>query len=106
LYRVLADRGILLVSVPFASNSPRTITRAAVLPDGRIEHFLAPEYHGNPMSAEGSLCFYHFGWELLDQLQEAGFSKPRVLAYWSREYGYLGREQYFFLAEKRRKSFA
>ncbi|MEW6416597.1 MAG: hypothetical protein AB1480_00535 [Nitrospirota bacterium] len=37
-----------------------------------IEYLLPPEYHGDPLSSEGCLAFYHFGWEMFSQLKETG----------------------------------
>jgi len=98
--RILKPRGKMLFSVPFDVSSAHNRIRARVNSDATIEHLLPPEYHCNPISSEGSLCFQHFGWEILDQLREAGFSTVSALCYYSRDYGYLGGEQIQFLAEK------
>jgi hypothetical protein len=59
------------------------------------------EYHGNPVDPEGGeLCFRYFGWDMLDSLRDIGFKGVRCLAYWSEQQGYLGREQYLFIATK------
>lgn len=100
--RVLAPGGTFLLTCPFRVELPRNLVRAVVGPGGRIEHREPPEYHGNPLSAEGSLAFYHFGWELLDQLRAAGFEDVRACQYWSRDFGYLGAQQLVFLARRPR----
>jgi hypothetical protein len=101
IYRVLDNGGVFLFSVPFSADSQTDIVRATLKPDGTIEHHLPAEYHGNPVDPEGgALCFRYFGWELLDQLRAIGFSRVHALAYWSEKQGYLGKEQYMFLAEK------
>ena len=51
---------------------------------GTISHLLPPEYHADP------LCFYHFGWDLLDALRSLGFRDTLALIYWTGELGYLG----------------
>ncbi len=100
-FRVLDGNGVLLFSVPFAHDHRTNVLRATLHPDGRIEHHLPAEYHGNPVDPEGgALCFRYFGWELLDQLRSIGFVRVRALAYWSETQGYLGAEQYLFLAHK------
>lgn len=99
-FRCLRSRGHLLFSVPFLRNAPQTLIRARVLPDGKIEHVLPAEYHGNPINEQGSLCFYHFGWDMLDTLREIGFTDVAALLYWAQEFGYLGGEQIVFLASK------
>ena len=52
------------------------------------------------LSAAGCLCFQHFGWDMLDDLRAAGFSRARACAYWSPRFGYLGGEQLQFVAER------
>jgi len=98
--RTLKPAGKMLFSVPFDAGAAHNRIRARVRADGTIEHLLPPEYHGHPKDPEGSLCFQHFGWEMLQQMSEAGFSSVSALCYYSREYGYLGGEQIQFLAEK------
>ncbi len=98
--RTLKPRGKMLFSVPFGVKARQNRIRARLREDGTIEHLLPPEYHCDPRSPEGSLCFQHFGWEMLDQLKLAGFSAVSALCYYSRDFGYLGGEQIQFLAEK------
>ena len=92
--------GALFFSVPFELHSEKNIVRAAMNVDGEINHFMPPEYHGDPLNPEGCLCFYHFGWELLDDLKSAGFETATAMIYWSKEFAYLGENQILFLAEK------
>ena len=100
-FRVLKNGGSLLFTVPFDRNSELNITRANLKNDGSIEHLLAPEYHGDPMnSSEGCLCFFHFGWEMLNDLKEVGFDEAYSLFCYSKEYAYLGGDQVFFVANK------
>lgn len=98
--RILKPQGKMLFCVPFDTSSSQNRIRARVNPDGTIEHLAPPEYHYDPLNPSGCLCFQHFGWEMLDQLKEAGFSAVSVLCYYSRDYGYLGGEQIQFIAEK------
>lgn len=99
-YRILKPGGYFFFSVPFILNSDKNIIRSRMLPNGCIEHLLPPEYHGNPLDPEGCLAFYHFGWELLEQMKTIGFLEPTTVFYWSHEYGHLGRDQFFFMARK------
>jgi len=87
-------------SVPFDANSVRNQIRAQLRKDGTIEYLLPPEYHDDPRNPEGCLCFQHFGWEMLEEMKQAGFSSVWALSYYSQEYGYLGDKQIQFLAEK------
>jgi hypothetical protein len=99
-WRCLQPGGTLLVSVPFILTAETTLARAVVTADGAIQHRFPPEYHGDPLSDAGCLCFYHFGWDLIAQFKAAGFSSATGLLYWSEEFGYLGGEQLMLLARK------
>jgi hypothetical protein len=97
--RVLKKGGILFFTVPFNPHSAENIIRAEISPDGTLNHLLPPEYHGDPLRESGCLCFRHFGWACLDELKHEGFSEAAVCFYWSREYGYLGKEQLLFFSK-------
>lgn len=96
--RVLRADGVLLLSVPFLTRSAATTIRARIGADGNIEHLRPPEYHGDPMSKNGVLCFYHFGWDLLNDLRSAGFRVAEGVFYWSDAFGYLGMPQFIIRA--------
>ena len=99
--RCLRPGGILMFGAPFRLGSQQNLERARVLSDGTIEHLMSPEYHWQPLTSENeALCFRHFGWQVLDQMRDAGFADPRALLYWSLELGYLGGDQVLFLASR------
>jgi len=98
--RVLRPGGSLLFSVPFRPEHEENLVRAVVDDRGEIRHLLPPEYHGDPLSAAGCLAFYHFGWELLDQVRAAGFAEVSARSFWSRDFGYLGAPLIVFVARK------
>jgi SAM-dependent methyltransferase len=98
--RVLKPGGRMLWSVPFRADLEKNLIRAEISEDGSIVHHHTPEYHGDPVNTNGCLCFTHFGWEMLNQVREAGFRDAYALAYWSDIFGYLGREQLIFVAVK------
>jgi len=100
IYRVIKPGGRLMWSVPFRSDLELNLRRASIDPTGSIIHHEPPEYHGDPINSEGCLCFTHFGWQMLDQVKQAGFKNAYAVAYWSDVFGYLGIEQYLFMAEK------
>jgi SAM-dependent methyltransferase len=80
--RVLRDGGQLLLTAPFLNASPATLVRARI-ENGDVIHVETAEYHGNPtIPGDGVLCFYHFGWDLLDALRSAGFSSVAMLDAW------------------------
>jgi SAM-dependent methyltransferase len=96
--RVLRPGGRMVFSVPFLRDAETTLVRAKIGPGGEIEHILEPEYHGDPLSNAGCLCYQHFGWDILDSLREAGFSRAWACVYWSQRFAYLGGEQIQFVA--------
>ena len=97
--RVLRPGGTLLLTAPFHGGEQNLI-RARMSQNGEIEHIEPPEYHGDPLSSEGCLCFYHFGWELLDDLRSAGFRDVVGIMCWSRDLGYLGANLFQLVARR------
>jgi hypothetical protein len=93
--RVLKVGGVMLATIPFHSDSDSSITRAKIV-NGQLEHALPLSYHGNPVSADGSLVFTDFGWDVLKEMQVAGFSDASIEIYVSAEFGHLGGGQLVF----------
>lgn len=85
--RVLRKDGVLVLTAPFVSQFEATLMRARMKPDGEIEHLMPAEYHGDPLGEDGILCFYHFGWDLLDHARNAGFSKAYMALPWAPSLG-------------------
>lgn len=103
--RVLKPGGRLVFTVPFRFDSQHNLVRATMDKDGQIKHLLEPEYHGDPINNAGCLCFYHFGWQILDELKRCGFKSAAAHLYWSDTLGYLGRYQVIFCAVKAQAGF-
>jgi hypothetical protein len=97
--RVLSAGGVMLATIPFHCNRDKSITRAKIT-NGQLENILTPAYHGNPISADGSLVFTDFGWDLLNEMQVAGFSDVSIEIYASVELGHLGGGQLVFRLNK------
>lgn len=76
-FRVLRRGGRTVFSCPFYHNLPHNIVRAVVR-NGELQHLLEPCYHGNPMSGQGSLVYIHPSWDIMELLQEIGFSEVRI----------------------------
>jgi len=102
LFRCLAPGGTLVATVPFALDRAEHVERARLRPDGSVEHLLPAEYHGDPLDGAGVLCFRHFGWSLLPELEAAGFRDAALHFFWSRELGYLGGTQFVIMARRPR----
>lgn len=97
--RVLCPGGVMLATIPFYVSSDASLVRARFV-DGEIEYLLPPEYHGNPVSSNGSLVFTDYGWDLFDRLSDAGFGAAELELYGSRECGHLGAPQLIFRMSK------
>ncbi len=93
--RVLVPGAPFIITAPFLNGSQQTEVCATLEADGSIRHLLEPEYHGDPLNDEGVLCFYHFGWDLLDSLREARFARAEIVFAWDPHYGYLTEQSAF-----------
>lgn len=95
--RVLRPGGAMVFTMPFAGRD-QTRVLASVDATGEIEHHvLPPEIHGNPVG-DGSLCFHHFGWDVLDTMREAGFTDSVAHQYWAPWAGHIGYPTFVFEA--------
>ena len=99
LFRLLKPNGTLVFSAPFAMESSHNIIRA-VNEDGNIKHIFPPEYHGDPISSQGCLCYRYYGWELVEKLKELSFTDVAAFEVYSEKFGYLGNDNIFFVARK------
>jgi SAM-dependent methyltransferase len=97
-FRVLKPGGTLLWSAPFTFEE-RTEIRAGLQPDGSIVHHLPPDYHGDPFSGKGVLCFQSFGFDILRVMEQTGFDSPGVCCFANVAAGYLDRN-ILFIARK------
>ena len=97
--RALKVGGVMLATIPFHSENDLSVIRAK-LNNGQVENMLPPAFHGNPISADGSLVFTDFGWDLLATIRKAGFADVAVDVYASHHFGHLGGGLLLFRAEK------
>lgn len=93
--RVLKAGGVMLATIPFHCDNDESVIRAR-LNSSQLENILPPEFHGNPLSADGSLVFTDFGWDLLVTMKGAGFLDVAVDVYAAPEFGFLGGGQLIF----------
>lgn len=75
--RVLRPGGAFVFTVPL-SGAEATAERAR-LADGRIEHLLAPEYHGDRIRGQHRvLAFRNYGRDIIARLRTAGFADAGI----------------------------
>lgn len=73
--RVLSLGGMAVLSFPWLGGQNYDhLIRAELREDGTVHHFMEPEYHGDPARPDGILAYRHFGWRVLDELRDAGFT--------------------------------
>jgi SAM-dependent methyltransferase len=86
--RVLVPGGSFVFTVPFHYRASGTLSRLEAVPrcDGRL-------------AAEFGSDVHDVGWDILEMLHAAGFSRARAQHYWSDELGYLGAGNILFSAD-------
>jgi hypothetical protein len=90
---VISLGGYLISTVPFLYGQQEHLVKAIWSGEGQEPEVIGePDYHGNPVSAEGSLVYRYPGWQLLDDLREAGFRDATIHAISSTAYGVMGEE--------------
>lgn len=100
-HRILRPGGVFFWSAPFMPDADTTVKRALRLPDGSIQHLLPAEFHGDPVNpAGGILAFQQFGWDVLDDMRDAGFNDVRLRVYWSVDEAVIGPEQLFVVGRR------
>jgi len=90
LFRVLKPNGVLYLTFPWLGmDNYEHKVRAGFNSNGELEHYLEPEYHGDPASTKGILCFKHFGWRILDEIKFHGFIKAEAKFHFSVLNGFM-----------------
>jgi SAM-dependent methyltransferase len=90
--RVLRPGGRLVATCPLAFGQEDSIHKARHNPEtGQPDLLGEPERHGDPIRPVGGSLVYRIpGWEVLDQLREAGFAAARMHHVASWKHGVLG----------------
>ena len=66
IFRTLRPGGYHIHTTPIYKDLVQTEQRAKMGQDGQITHLAEAEFHGNPISGDGSLVTFHFGYDLAD----------------------------------------
>jgi hypothetical protein len=98
IVRTLKPGGAHIFTVPWFRKN-KTLVRAEIR-DGTLHHLEKPDYHGNPVSDEGSLVFTEWGRELPFWLQEWGQVPVNIYAIRDRFLGIDGEFLEVFVQQK------
>ena len=69
--RTLKPGGMHICTVPLVSGVNPTKQRAEILPSGEINHLMEPDYHKNPISEDGSLVVWEWGYDIIERIYNA-----------------------------------
>jgi SAM-dependent methyltransferase len=92
IHRVLKVQGRLIATCPLAFGQWNSIVKARLNHEtGEPDVIGEPEHHGDPIRpGQGSLVYRIPGWEILDQLQRAGFKMTAIQHVCSWRHGIIG----------------
>lgn len=91
IFRTLADGGVYICTFPMRKAQVTGAERRFELgPDGVRIDFKPPDFHGNPVSAEGSIVTFDYGYDVHQQIAEWAPFDVRVYRFADRTHGILG----------------
>lgn len=88
--RTLTPGGAYVFTAPTYEGKVQSERRARYLADGTIEHLAEPEYHGNPVSEEGSLVTFHYGYDLPELVHQWSGLDVEVVRFHDHRHGLIG----------------
>jgi SAM-dependent methyltransferase len=71
IHRTLKPGGAHIFTTPLVKRDQPSQCRATRGPDGSVVHHGPPEFHGNPMSEEGSLVTWDWGFDITKKISVA-----------------------------------
>jgi len=77
--RTLKPGGAHVFTVPIVNKHRSSLTRATVDENGQISHHLPAKYHGNPLSKDGALVTFDWGFDICRHIFEASGLYTNVL---------------------------
>lgn len=98
--RTLKPGGVFLFTVPTYKDRVTSERRALYKPDGSVEHYGEPEYHGNPINDAGSLVTFHYGYDLAELIQKWSGLDVQVIRFHDPSHGVIGDFTEVYLATK------
>lgn len=88
--RTLVPDGLHIATVPLVRGDGPSARRAHRTRDGRVEHLVTPEYHGNPIDSEGSLVTFDWGRDIAARMDRQGFFSTQIYEPHDARLGILG----------------
>ncbi|WP_459852508.1 class I SAM-dependent methyltransferase [Humidesulfovibrio idahonensis] len=88
LLRTLRPGGRLVSTFPFNIGGQNTLIKARETSNG-TEFLAPPEYHGDPINPKGSLVYQIPGWDILEKMRDAGWSRVEMVMRISAEHGII-----------------
>ncbi len=85
--RTLRPGGAHIFTTPLVRKNEPTRFCASLAPDGTVVHLMEPEYHGNPLSSEGSLVTVHWGYDITNFIFETSGLFTEIVLLDILEYG-------------------
>jgi SAM-dependent methyltransferase len=71
IYRTLKPGGLYIHTFPiYKAQTEALIRKASIDDEGNIEFLSKPEYHGNPVSADGALVTFEYGYDITKNIAE------------------------------------
>ncbi len=81
IYRVLKPGGAHIFSVPLINKHQKTKRWATKGKDGEPVFLYEPEWHGNPIDKKGSPVTFHWGYDIVNYINEATNSDGSFIEY-------------------------
>jgi hypothetical protein len=102
MHRTLRPGGVMVFTTPVYEGKLHTERRAHYGATG-VQHFVEPEYHGNPIDDGGALVTFHYGADLADLiLAWAPGCGVTMITFNDPNIGVLGKFREVFVVEKPR----
>jgi len=89
--RTLKPGGLCLFTTPTYKERVQTQRRALYKEDGSVDFMgFKPEYHGNPVSDDGALVTFHFGYDLPELIGQWSNLDTRLYRFHDKYHGIIG----------------
>lgn len=90
IHRTLKPGGAHIFTTPLVRKDQPTQQRAMRKEDGEIVYLHPAEFHGNPVSPEGSLVTWHWGFDIVDVIRKATGAEVELIDCHSVRMGIVG----------------